>query len=43
MVRERFGNVVDKTSEAYDWVVENELSGAKQAIFRLLPMPRPIM
>lgn len=43
MVCEKFGSVVDKTSEAYDWVVENELSGAKQAIFKLLPMPRPIV
>lgn len=43
MVSENFGSVIDRTSDAYNWVIENELSGARKAIFRLLPMPRPIV
>ncbi|MFZ9394853.1 MAG: class I SAM-dependent methyltransferase [Erythrobacter sp.] len=42
LVNEQFASFADRTGDAYDWVVKHELSGAKQQVFRMIPLLKPI-
>lgn len=42
LVSEHFATFSDRTNDAYEWVINHELSGVRQKLFRLIPLPKPI-